>query len=353
MNLIANDLVLVHPMSSMSGYVNYIQYEFGIDKGTAKAGEMISSPFGFGQAHPDYSGSAVIDSFTTFTSGTSKVSFFPVIAGSIRALDADGNEVSDNATTAWTAGEDGTITAGAYVGGKSATDVKKIAYKYDNIIIPQESALPTIKAEMKSVALVAKARRIAVYFSQIAAYQAKTDYGMDLGDQLAEKAVGELSYEIDTEVIDLLNKNATYDATLAWSKTLPVGVSKKEHYEGFSATIEEAKRLIYGQTRKFMPNYMVCDSSILPVLTMISAFKSAPMDNVNGPFFAGTLNGIKVFVSPAMTDGEFFLGVNGNDGMSSAAVYAPYMAIVPTQLLQYADGGTSQGLNNCYNYKIA
>ena len=30
--------------------------------------------------------------------------------------------------------------------------------------------------------------------------------------------------------------------------------------------------------------------------------------------------------------------------MSSAAVFAPYMAIVPTQLLGYADGGMSQGL---------
>ena len=48
---------------------------------------------------------------------------------------------------------------------------------------------------MKSVALVARARRIAVYYSQIAAYQAKTDYGVDLGAQLAEKAVGELSYK--------------------------------------------------------------------------------------------------------------------------------------------------------------
>lgn len=26
-------------------------------------------------------------------------------------------------------------------------------------------------------------------------FQAKTDYGFDLGDQLAEKAVGQLSYE--------------------------------------------------------------------------------------------------------------------------------------------------------------
>ena len=34
------------------------------------------------------------------------------------------------------------------------------------------------------------------YYSQIAAYQAKTDYGFDLGDQLSEKAVGELQYKL-------------------------------------------------------------------------------------------------------------------------------------------------------------
>ena len=34
--------------------------------------------------------------------------------------------------------------------------------------------------------------------------------------------------------------------------------------------------------------------------------------------------------------------------MSSAAVYAPYMAVVPTQLLGYADGGNSQGFSTMY-----
>ena len=62
--------------------------------------------------------------------------------------------------------------------------------------------------------------------SQIAAFQAKTDYGVDLGDQLAEKAMGELSFEIDTEVIDLLAEMAgDAKAELTWSKTLPIGVS--------------------------------------------------------------------------------------------------------------------------------
>lgn len=64
----------------------------------------------------------------------------------------------------------------------------------DNVVIPQNK-LPTVKAVMKSIPLLAHARRIAVYFSQIAAFQAKTDYGFDLSDALAERAVSELSYK--------------------------------------------------------------------------------------------------------------------------------------------------------------
>lgn len=57
-----------------------------------------------------------------------------------------------------------------------------------------------------------------------------------------------------------------------------------------------------------------------------------------------TLNGLRVYVTPNIVAGKFVFGVNGDDFMSSAAVLAPYMMLVPTQLLQYADGGTSQGL---------
>ena len=47
---------------------------------------------------------------------------------------------------------------------------------------------------------------------------------VDLGDQLAEKAVGQLAYEIDTEVTQLLIDNAAEASDLVWSKTIPLGV---------------------------------------------------------------------------------------------------------------------------------
>lgn len=326
-NLIAHDLVIVHPMSSMSGYVTYIEYTYASAKNGMK-GEMISNPFGFGKVDPDYTSAKVVE---TIAEGQKELAWGPVVEGSVEKF-VDG---------AWEKVE------GAYA--PVAGD--KVRYEYDNVVIPQND-LPMVKAEMKSISLVAKARRIAVYYSQIAAYQAKTDYGVDLGDQLAEKAVGELAYEIDTEITNMLADNAAVLEELKWSKTLPIGVSKTEHYEGFVEILEIAKQKIYDATKKFAPNYVLAASNILPVLSLVKGWQAAPAGQVNGPYFAGTINGLKVFVTPNLAAGKFVVGCNGSDMMSSAAVYAPYMAIVPTQLLGYADGGMSQGWSTLYDLKM-
>ena len=353
--LIAPELVMVYPMTSFSGYVNYLSYTAGSNKGSVHQGDIFNNVFGMPQtnnADAKYTASAVVEAVTSFVSGTTKVAWTPVVAGTIRALDANGVEVSDNETTAWTAAADGTITAGAYVSGKSASDVAKLAYQYDNVVIPQND-LPILNAEIKGIALQAKARRIAVFYSQMAAFQAKTDYGFNMEDEMAKQAVGQLAYEVDTEVVTTLDETAgAADAALTWSKTLPVGVSKMEHYEGFSEIIEIARAIIYNRTKRFAPNYMIIAADVLPVLTFISGFTAAPAGQVNGPYFAGTLNALKVFVSPALESGKFLIGVNGNDGMSSVAVYAPYLPICPTQLLGFADGAMSQGFSTLYDIKI-
>lgn len=356
-NLIAHDLVIVHPMSSMSGYITYIEYQYASNKGATTQGTLISNPFKFGDVDADFTSSRVVETIAADAEGNAPATFAaawtPVLAKAFYVK--DGKEVSRREEggefkALKVTSTDGTV---AYYDEADYTPVvgDKVAYVYDNVVIPQND-LPMIKAEMKSIALVAKARRIAVYYSQIAAYQAKTDYGVDLGDQLAEKAVGELSYEIDTEITNMLVANAKEDAELTWSKTLPIGVAKSEHYEGFTEVIEIAKQKIYDATKKFQPNYMLAASNILPILSIVKGWNAAPTGAINGPYFAGTLNGIKVFVTPNIEKGTFVIGCNGNDMMSSAAVYAPYMAIVPTQLLGYADGGMSQGWSTLYDLKM-
>lgn len=177
----------------------------------------------------------------------------------------------------------------------------------------------------------------------------KTDYGFSLDKQIAEQACGELAYEIDTEIVDMLREGAGAAlAELTWSKTLPVGVSKFEHYNGFLEIVEAAKAIIYNRTQKFHPNYMVIAADVLQVLRFVNGFTAVKNAKMNGPYKVGDLDGMGVYVSPRLEMGEFFFGLNGNDMMSSAGVYAPYMAIVPTQLLGTPDGGLAQGFSTWY-----
>ena len=70
---------------------------------------------------------------------------------------------------------------------------------------------------------------------------------------------------------------------------------------------------------------MIIASNILPILGFIKGWNAAPAGQINGPYFAGNLGPLKVFVSPELAAGRFVIGVNGDDFMSSVAVYAPYI----------------------------
>lgn len=349
-NLIAHDLVIVHPMTSITGYIAYIQYVAGTTKGEVNKGDVFNDPFKLGDVDPNYTSQKVVEPVTADAAENKyALAWTPVVKGTFEDAAGTKHDVKiisgDNVKYANVNADGKTIDT-------AVTKGDKIAYAYNNEIIPQNN-VPTLKAEMKNITLFAHARRIAVYYSQIAAFQAKTDYGFDLGDQLAEKAVGQLSYEIDTEIVKLLDETAgTADASLTWSKVLPTGVSKAEHYEGFYEVVEIARQIIYDRTRRFAPNYMIIASNILPVLGFIKGWNAAPTGQINGPYFAGTLGALKVFVSPELEAGRFVIGVNGDDFMSSVAVYAPYMPIVPTQLLQFNDGGSTQGWSTMYDLKV-
>lgn len=166
-------------MSAMSGYITYIQYQAGTKKGETNVGDAFNDPFALKNIDANYTSQKVVE---TFTEAPTKVAWTPCIAGAVKAFKENGDAVEGI-----TVAEDGTLSG-------TLTDVRKVAYQYNNEIIPQND-LPTIKAEMKSIALVAKPRRIAIYYSQLAAFEAQTDYGMNLADSLAEQAVGRLAYK--------------------------------------------------------------------------------------------------------------------------------------------------------------
>lgn len=184
--MIVNDLFMVVPMSSFTGYLTYMEYALGTEKGGVggqadadplknaiasyrgadhagaytdpwNARTITNSPFeGLGTMTEDrarYTGAAVVETLGS----DAKASWTPVLkAWDMNALDSEGKPTEL------------TVTAGQIVGGTAGHKVK---YIYDNEYIPQEK-LPTLVGHMKGITLEARARRIAVYYSQIAAFQA-------------------------------------------------------------------------------------------------------------------------------------------------------------------------------------
>lgn len=342
-SLIANDLVIVHPMTSYSGSVAYLRYVSKTDKGDIKKGVEFNSVFGLGEhseARTAFTSQVIVE-----TAGSDgHVALTPMATNRFgkEGEHKDAKVIVDGVVSYVTADK---LKAGVAAGAKVAYFSEEFQMEH----VPAQD-IPTIGPKMERIALVAEPRRIAVRYDQITAFQAKTDYGFSLDKQIAEQACGELAYEIDTEIVEMLYKAAfeKEDEILEWSKKLPVGVSKFEHYNGFLEVIEAAKAIIYKRTKKFHPNYMVIAADVLPVLRFVNGFTAVKNAKMNGPYKVGELDGLNVYVSPALESGEFFLGLNGSDMMSSAGVYAPYMAIVPTQLLGTPDGGLAQGFSTWY-----
>ena len=352
-SLIAPEIVLTQPMSSRTGYLAYVKYVAGTNKGGVKVGDDFNNPWGLGEVGIDranYTSASVVESEDGDGTKTAFPLAFPHVS-QIVSVTVDG--VAKEETTDWTKAEASGITTITFGTAPAANKVVKIAYVYDNVTIPQEAPLPVYNAVMDGIALTAKARRIAIRYSQLAAFEAKNDYGFDMQQQLAAQAVAELAFEIDTEVVLGLDEAAgAAIPSLKWNILRPQYISKADHYEGFAEVLEAAKAIMFDRTRKFVPDYMVASSKVLRVLPFIKGWSPASVGAVNGPYLAGDLNGVKVYISPSLAEGRFFLGVNQSDFLTSAAVYAPYMAVTPTMLLQGPDGATTQGFSTLYDFKI-
>lgn len=364
-NLISNDLVMVWPMKSRTGFVQYLSFVAGSNKGGVEQGTLFNDPFRLGQMTDErvnYTSSLVTD--VVATAGQFTPAWTPVVKG-FKTILVDGVRVefNENFIDRYTQEQLATIEFHTYklINAEGvitfADDVTgaavgtKVAYKYDNVVIPQND-LPIVNAKVEGIALEAKARRVAIYYSQMAQFQAKTEMGIDLGEILATQACGELSYQIDNEIIDILVKGARAHDDLVWNKARPLGVSIRDHYAAFGATIETGSQHIYDATQRYGANYMVASSALRPVLAMMDGWKPVSNAKMNGPYYAGELLGLKVYISPRIKPGEYVLGYNGDDMVTSAAVFAPYMAIIPTQLLGFADGSMSQGFSTLYDAKL-
>lgn len=404
-NFIAPDLVLTKPIDNFNGYITYYEYSKASNKGESSVGDMIVNPFKNGKVDPNYTSQTVIENVTLAADNkTLALKWDPIIPGTIEfsigddtffdggdgviykgtfaskvftaeKKDANGHIEGQAGRFIVDAGDAeavGTVTYG-YKKAKSVTGniydeepaaivftaalvgvttPVKVNYLYNNIAINQHE-IPYITVQQKGIYVTCEARKIAIEYSQMAAYQYKKEYGENLGARLEQVAIHTLKYETDVEVTNLLVNNARLDESLTFNITVPTGISLSQHFAGFARKVLQGQQKVYEATQKFTPNYMLAGTEFMSILPLCDGFKQAAnLASVNGPYYFGTYNGMKVYITPNMPADRYVLGVNGNDLGTSAAVWAPFLAITPTASLETPDGTNTKGYSSVYALQL-
>lgn len=355
-NLVAPELFAVQPIDSPDALVGYWSFEYGDDKGNVKRGQTFNSAMGLGKVAPWYASGYDKDKAISATaaSETIHLGFPSVVPGSVKFVDADGNVVTDEPVDS----KSGTIAGVGTVYYKSGTIESAgavdgtITYRYDNVNEP--TRIPTIFAGRKNLRMIAQQYALSTPISITAAEIARRSLSTDLRAELMSQGFGELSFEIDTLLLNDIIDNATAYPTLTWSAAAPLGVSRKERFSDFELMLYQASSVMLNATGRFAPTHILTDSFGLWVLKGIPGFVEKANSNKTGSYVAGEVAGMKVIVATRthLNPGQMILIHRGAEALDAPGVYSPYIPITSTEWIPSQELGEKKTYYTWFASKI-
>lgn len=350
------DWVAVEPMATASTKVLYTKYVRMSNKGGSKQGDVIADPFGIYYRDNNgvredaidgtYSGQNTYDTVASEVAqnATFKLRWTPVIDGSVKI---NGEPLSDYGTID---NATGTITAST----KAIPAQAIITYQWNNKYLPAHD-LPTFGAKVEAISLDAKPHKVRIVFDALDNLIYKNDYGIDIAKELPKKAIEDYMYSVATEVSDSIVANApTSTYTLPFSLAVENGWIA-QHYASFGSVLNAAQAAITKVTKIYAGNRCFIGSALVPVVMAVPGWKSANTEGKIGTQLIGSIGNLKIYFKPDMADYDYVVFAKGQGTDLCVGILGMYIAalpanIIPTQLLEFADGLNSQGFYSLYDY---
>ncbi len=197
----------------------------------------------------------------------------------------------------------------------------------------------------------AKTRALKAEYSTELAQDLKAVHGLDAETELANILSTEILQEINREVIRTIYSVAKTGAMINVSTpgtfdldTDSNGRWSVEKFKGLMFQIERDRNEIGHETRRGKGNFMICSADVASAMSMSGMLESghalATDDTMST--FAGTMNGMKVYVDPYYTSGvgQFYtVGYKGTSPYDAGLFYCPY---VPLQMVRAMGENTFQ-----------
>ena len=346
--LIAPDVVSVQAIDNRVGMINILEYKYGDDKGSAQKGTTFASARGYQGMNPSYTAASVDGEVLPEVKDKAELplAWGPVIPGSLRLIKADGTLATEGTDFDFDA------ATGKYVAhdGVTIDEGATAYYLYDNETVPVQA--PTLTANILSLPVQTRSRKLKAVWAFDAAYELSKEYGSDMQTLLSTQATNEIQQEIDNEITTDLYRIANAGPEVTWSRVQPVGVNAADHYDSFWIKVVEGDQEIFSATRRAHANFMVCGLGVAAVLKCMRNFAASEDLTAIGPHFIGTLGGtIRCYVNPNYDTDVFVLGYKGNSLMDAGYVYCPYMPILTTGMVTLDDFASREGWAATYGTK--
>jgi hypothetical protein len=316
-NLIANELLGVQPMSMPTGFIYALTNQYtGTGAASAKGGVIVEGDVAHGDAV--YSETA-----------------------------ANGNVMSlvPSTTTDYTDG--GTVTVVATYSNEAAFG--RILKGYTGAIAT--AAAEALGTDMKEVgfsiakkSVEAKSRALKGQYTVEMYQDLKAQHGLLADEEIMSLMSYEMQAEIDREVVDFVNGNATQLADTAFGSTVGTdGRWEIERYRSQAIRIAAEAAQIGLDTKRGQGNVLVVSPKVATMLEQVGTFATAPMaSGVKAPVsggVAGTFDGrFKVVVDQYATSDYCTVLYKGADRRDAMGFFAPYVPMSFTKVTN-ADSG--------------
>ena len=120
----------------------------------------------------------------------------------------------------------------------------------------------------------------------------------------------EAEYKLQTELVDLCKKNNNTEEVNI-NRSIPENISKVDHYTNIIESLYTVAQMkIYKNTKRFVPNYVICSAHFVPLFAFCRGFRVLPVSKVHGTYLYGIFRDIPVLISPILDKGVMLWGVN-------------------------------------------
>jgi hypothetical protein len=402
----AQEFVSVQPMNLPSGLVFYLDFQYGTDRRVAgatptnfndgdslyggsdtpfstdgNAGEGLYGPGRFGYSMPTASDTSV--TFVETAATWKDVGFdsdlsASVAAGKIFEVEISASQLSEvdveavrgfaflsasvvasqvNAYNYYDSTKEVLhlfVSASALTGAADGT-VYYMVQPEDNTRGDFENSadIPEINIEMRSLALVAKTRKLKAVWTPEFAQDLNAYQALDAEAEVTNILSEYISLEIDSEILAMLIADAAA-GTEYWSAqnnrfyvsgddftndTNGYFNTQGQWFQTLGTKVNKLSNEIHRLTLRGGANFMVVSPTVSTILESIPGFAAdnsdaEKMQYAFGIQKAGQLNGrYKVYKNPYMTENTILLGYRGSQFLEAGAVFAPYIPLIMTPLV--------------------